>query len=545
MTSEVQLSRRRGSSRRAEETSKMFQAPDLRQVTVVNKAEWQRIQNEVHQVDRDKDSMKEVENQRKALHLRSKQMVKEWPNTIASQRQKKLEAKKIREQIEEEKRKQMDQEEAEYREQQRKEIVEKAKTQLYYQTDQVKGLHSALLMTEVMKEREAQVELKKRIKSATKDVEKEYMNLVEMRKNDALMQEEEKALQRKLERLAIAEEQKKQMKKGESAREKKETEIKKDREENLRLHERYLLEQRMEEERQEEQKRILKQAQLEHVTERNLMRAAEAQKQAAEEEQRKLFLSAKQKMMKLRKEKETELFREAQRQREDLMKKLTDQQQEQTVNEDQRIAKAVAEQDARHELQRREEEEKKTAVLKSLAEHRQLMRQEKEQRDREEQQRARDMLEAKKEAERLFCEKQKAKALRIREDLRKMQDYNSTQTAAKTARQQQLRREEEEFEAKTRDLMAEEEKQFQLYSQQVIHAAAEAQRDVLPLCKAARGGIGGGLGPVFGGVRPSYMVQDCSGAQMPNYISGATQNIKGLHETVDIQEAKKRLGFMW
>ncbi|XP_019945440.2 cilia- and flagella- associated protein 210 isoform X2 [Paralichthys olivaceus] len=544
MTSEVQLSRRRGSSRR-EETSKMFQAPDLRQVTVVNKAEWQRIQNEVHQVDRDKDSMKEVENQRKALHLRSKQMVKEWPNTIASQRQKKLEAKKIREQIEEEKRKQMDQEEAEYREQQRKEIVEKAKTQLYYQTDQVKGLHSALLMTEVMKEREAQVELKKRIKSATKDVEKEYMNLVEMRKNDALMQEEEKALQRKLERLAIAEEQKKQMKKGESAREKKETEIKKDREENLRLHERYLLEQRMEEERQEEQKRILKQAQLEHVTERNLMRAAEAQKQAAEEEQRKLFLSAKQKMMKLRKEKETELFREAQRQREDLMKKLTDQQQEQTVNEDQRIAKAVAEQDARHELQRREEEEKKTAVLKSLAEHRQLMRQEKEQRDREEQQRARDMLEAKKEAERLFCEKQKAKALRIREDLRKMQDYNSTQTAAKTARQQQLRREEEEFEAKTRDLMAEEEKQFQLYSQQVIHAAAEAQRDVLPLCKAARGGIGGGLGPVFGGVRPSYMVQDCSGAQMPNYISGATQNIKGLHETVDIQEAKKRLGFMW
>ena len=117
--------------------------------------------------------------------------------------------------------------------------------------------------------------------------------------------------------------------------------------------------------------------------------------------------------------------------------------------------------------------------------------------------------------------------------------------AAKTARQQQLRREEEEFEAKTRDLVAEEEKQFQLYSQQVIHAAAEAQRDVLPLRKAARGGIGGGLGPVFGGVRPSYMVQDCSGAQMPNYISDATQNIKGLHETVDIQEAKKRLGFMW
>nr|XP_019945607.1 PREDICTED: coiled-coil domain-containing protein 173-like [Paralichthys olivaceus] len=527
MTSKDQLGHQRGSSKR-EETSKMFQAPDLRKVTVLTKADLQRIQNEVHQIDRDKDSMKEAENQRKALHLRSKQMVKEWPNTIASQRQKMLEAKKIREQIKEEKRKQMDQEEAEYREQQRKEIVEKTKTQMFDQTDRVKGLHSALLMTEVMKEREAQVELKKRIKSATKDVEKEYMNLVEMRKNDALMQEEEKALQRKLERLAIAEEQKKQMKKGESAREKKETEIKKDREENLRLHERYLLEQRMEEERQEEQKRILKQAQLEHVTERNLMRAAEAQKQAAEEEQRKLILSEKEKMMKLKKEKETELFREAQRRREDFMKKLTDQQQDLTISEDQRIANIIAEQDARREQQRREKEEKKTAVLKSFIEHRQLMREEKEQRDKEEQQRARDMLEAINEADILFCEKEKVKTQRIREDLRKIQDYNSTQTAAKTARQQQLRREEEEFEAKTRDLVAEEEKQFQLYSQQVIHAAAEAQRDVLPLRKAARGGIGGGLGPVFGGVRPSYMVQDCSGAQMPNNISGATQNIKGL-----------------
>ena len=117
--------------------------------------------------------------------------------------------------------------------------------------------------------------------------------------------------------------------------------------------------------------------------------------------------------------------------------------------------------------------------------------------------------------------------------------------AAKAARQQQLRREEEEFQAKTRDLMAEEEKQFLIYSHKVIHAAAEAQRDVLPLCKAAGEGIGGGLGPVCGGVRPSYMAQDRSGAQMPNYSSDATQNIKELHETLDIQEAKKRLGFMW
>ncbi|CAB1435023.1 unnamed protein product [Pleuronectes platessa] len=240
----------------------MFQAPDLRQVTVLTKAEWQRIQNEVKQGERDKESMREAENQRKALHLKSKQMVKEWPDTIANQRQKKLEAKKIREQIEEEKRKQLDIEEAEYNDQQRKEAVVKAKTQLYYQTDQIKGLHSALLLTEVLKEREAQIELKKRIKSVSKDVEKEFINLAGTRKDEALREEEEKAAQRKLEKLAVAEELKNQMKKHELARERQERENKKEGEEILRLHELYLMEQRMEEERQEEQKRNLKQAQL-------------------------------------------------------------------------------------------------------------------------------------------------------------------------------------------------------------------------------------------------------------------------------------------
>lgn len=57
------------------------------------------------------------------------------------QRQKKLEAKKIRDEIEEEKRKQIDREEAEYQAQKRKEAIQKAKTQLYYQSDRVRGLH--------------------------------------------------------------------------------------------------------------------------------------------------------------------------------------------------------------------------------------------------------------------------------------------------------------------------------------------------------------------------------------------------------------------
>ncbi|XP_033473552.1 cilia- and flagella- associated protein 210 [Epinephelus lanceolatus] len=548
MASVVQHGRRTGSNRRvssAEEASRMMQPPDLRQVTVLTKAEWLRIQDDLNQVNKDKERMREAAKQREALHLQSKEVVKLWSNTIAGQRQKKLEAKKIREEIEEEKRKLMDKEEAEYREQQRKEAVEKAKTQLYYQTDRVKGLHRALLLTEVLKEREAQIELKQRIKSASKDVDKEFLDTVKNKDERALKQEQEKALQKKLERQAVAEDIKKQIKDNELVKERQTLEDKKDGEEAQRLQELYQWEQRMEEERQAELKRNLMHAHLEFISNRDLIKATDAQKQEAEEEQRKLFLSAKQKMIKLRKEKEKELFSEAQMRRERIMNKLSVTQQQQTDNEEQRIAKAVVEQDAKQAQQQREEEEKKAAMLESIVAHRELMRQEKEQRDKAAKQNAQDTLEAKKEADRIFTEKQQLKAQKVKEDGRKVQDFNAAEMAQKIARNQQLRKNEHEFQVMNAELIAEEENQFQQYSKDVINAAAQAQRNVFPLCKAAREGIGGGLGPIFSGVRPSYLVQDSTGAQMPTYVSDATQNIKRFNEVMNIQDAKKRLGFTW
>ncbi|XP_031153852.1 coiled-coil domain-containing protein 173 isoform X2 [Sander lucioperca] len=523
----------------------MIQPPDLRQVTVLTKAEWLRIQDEINQVNKDKERMREGAKQRETLHLQSKEVVKLWSNTIAGQRQKQLEAKKLREEIEEEKRKLTDKEEAKYQEQQRREAIEKAKTQLYYQTDRVKGLHRALLLTEVLKEREAQIELRQRIKSASKDVDKEFLNMVESREDEALRQEQEKALQKKLERQAVAEQLKKQVKENELLREREKIENKKDGEETQRLQELYQWEQRMEEEREAKLKRDLMHAHLEHITNRDLIRAADTQKQNAEEEQRKLFLSAKQKMMKLRKDKEKELFREAQMRRERIMDKLTVTQQEQTDSEEQRIAKAVAERDTKQAQQQREEEEKKAAMLESIAAHREFLRLEKEQRDKTDKQNTRDRLQAKKQADRIFSEKQQLKNQRIKEDEKKLQEFHAAQMAQKSARHQQLRREEHEFEVKTTELIAEEENLFQQYSQHIISAAAEAQRNVFPLCKAAGEGVGGGLGPISNGVKPRYLVQDRTGAQMPKYVSGATQNIKKLNEAVDIQDTKRRLGFTW
>ncbi|XP_042369746.1 coiled-coil domain-containing protein 173-like [Plectropomus leopardus] len=548
MASVVQHGRRTGSSKRAssaEEASRMIQPQDLRQVTVLSRGDWLRIQDELNQVDKDKESVREAAKQREALHLKSKEVVKLWSNTIAGQRQKKLEAKKIREEIEEEKRRLADKEEAEYRQQQRKEAIEKAKTKLYYQTDRVKGLHRGLLLTEVLKEREAQIELKQRNKSASKDVDKQYLDMVKTREDEASRQEKEKALQKKLERQAVAEDLKKQVKENELVRERQKLEDKRDREETQRLQELYQWEQRMEEERQAKLKRNLMHTHLEHISNRDLIRATDAQKQEAEEEQRKLFLSAKQKMIKLRKDKEKELFSKAQMSRERIVNELSATQKEQADDEEKRIAKAVAEQDAKQARQQREEEEKKAAVLESITAHRELMRKEKEQRDKTARQSARDALQAKKEADRIFSEKQQLKAQKFKEEGKKLQDFYATQMAEKIARRQQLIRDEQEFEVKNAELIAEEENQFQQYAKDIINAAAEAQRNVFPLCKAAGERTGGGLGTVFCGVRPSYLVQDRTGAQMPKFVSDATQSIKKLHEAVDIQDAKRRLGFTW
>lgn len=63
--------------------SEMFQLPDLRQVTVLSKAEWQRIQHEMDQHNPEKERVTEEAKQREGLHQQSVEVVKQWSNTIA------------------------------------------------------------------------------------------------------------------------------------------------------------------------------------------------------------------------------------------------------------------------------------------------------------------------------------------------------------------------------------------------------------------------------------------------------------------------------
>ncbi|KAI7808514.1 cilia- and flagella- associated protein 210 isoform X1 [Triplophysa rosa] len=538
----VQYGRRKGSGKQGIEANR---PPDLRQVAVLSKSDWLRIQDSVNGVNQHNQSLIEAREQREALHVRSKEVVKHWSNTIAGQRQKKLEAKKIREAIEEEERMLIDIEEANYQAQIRKEAIEKAKTQQYYQTDRVKEFHRALLLAEVLKERETQIELKHRQQKASKDLDKDILAVMANRDEQTLQEEQQKSLQRKQEQLAVAESLKQQIKNHEVKQEQEKQEVRKEAWEIERLRKLRLLERATAEQKKEDEKRNMMKAHREHLANREAIRAAETQRQEDEEEKQEQLASHKKTLMKLRKEKQEEMYRELQRHRETIIEKLAALKQEQTNNEDERIAKAVAEREARQIREQQRKEAKHTAMLNSITAHREITKQEQEIKAEEERQKELEMLNAKREADRIFMEKQEFKAQKGREEGKALQDTYIRDMAEKRARNHRTRKEEQNFAVKNKALVIEEELQFQRYAKHVIETAEKAGRNTFPLSKASKEGIGGGLGPVFGGLRPSYLVHDESDVQMPKYVSNTTQNIKELNETTNIHQAKKRLGFTW
>ncbi|CAL8389509.1 coiled-coil domain-containing protein 173 [Gadus morhua] len=544
----VQYGRRRGSSPMVSSDGDCHGTKpllDLRQVTVLPREEYLKIKESLNHQSNHKKRIEEAAKQREAMHQQSKEVVKLWSNTIVGQRQKKIEAKKIREELEEEQRKARDLEEARYQEQLRKEAIARAKAQLYYQTQQVKGFHSALLLTEVLKEREAQLELKRRIESSSKDRDREVLDKIKSREDEALEREKQKAVQKKLNTQAVAEDLRTQMRNVELARAREKLENVKEGEEIQRLRQLHLREQSATRQRQEERKKSTMQAHLEHISNRDVVRGIDERKRALEEEQRELFLATKKKMGVLRKEKEAELFREAQILKDMIRNKLTATQQEKTDHEDECIARAIAEQEAREALRRNADEERKAAMQKSISEHRETLRLEQEQKEMIARQKALEVQQAKEETARIFLEKQQQKAQKAKEEGRFLQDHYVQQMAAKQVRHKQKKTEQRESLVKNTELIVAEGQQFQQYASQVIREAAVGQRNLLPLHKAAREGLGGGLGPVFGGAQPSYLVQDDSGVEMPRYVCGTTQNVKELNETTDMEGARKRLGFTW
>merc|ERR1712028_178490 len=101
----------------------------------------------------------ELRSERVRLQKISQDRVSRWPNTLEAERKKKEARRQQRHDEEEVQRKKIDKEEAAIQGEKRRMAIERANKMLYDDNDRVKSFHSALLLSDVMKEREAQIEV--------------------------------------------------------------------------------------------------------------------------------------------------------------------------------------------------------------------------------------------------------------------------------------------------------------------------------------------------------------------------------------------------
>lgn len=176
-----------------------------------------------------------------------------------------------------------------------------------------------------------------------------------------------------------------------------------------------------------------------------------------------------------------------------------------------------------------------------------LQMKEKERLAKEESLRNREMLHKRVESDKLFHLKQEEKRIKQLNESKKLKDFQKTQIDALADQKQQLRASELDLDKRNGEYLQAEEIQFQEYANKVISEAKEHGRNPYPLIKAAQEGPGGGRGPKFEGkqgLRPSYLVYDGTGVQLPNYSNGTVQ---GAHTKIYGRPADsmKRLGFTW
>ena len=132
------------------------------------------------------------EQRRLALKKLSDARQDTWPNTLAAQRRKKVNAQRIRAAKLEATRQAVDRQENERREKERRDKINYATEMLYAQTDKVKVLQSAELLSECLKGREAQI----RTAAAKREAEAEFERYwVELEKKQLARAEVENAAQ--------------------------------------------------------------------------------------------------------------------------------------------------------------------------------------------------------------------------------------------------------------------------------------------------------------------------------------------------------------
>jgi len=524
----------------------MMQPIDVRKVTVLPRDTWNRITSRLDSKTITEQQTESRIAERKRLHEKSKTVVKNWSNTIEGQRQRKLQARAERLENEELEQQKIDKEEAKFQQAKRKEAIDQAKTLQYYETDRVKNFHKAMLLSEVLKERDAQVDQKKQVK--VMQAKREVLFTERNERNYSMQANREEKMKEKSKKqtLEVAGYQKQQRK---AKNEEIKNEIIQDIEQGKayrKADEEYmvwLLEKHARE--RQEKKNVNKQI-VNQIQQKKRLNELDIIQSKAEDEEIKLFEKAKSELQKSRKQRELQIFEDRQKVSMRIKDNIESKNEAELDQEDSNIAKAVAEKDlAESKLNAAKMNARRQAILdikkhrmdeaKRLLDDREFSRKKNE-----------EDLKNRVKIDTDYLESEKLKWASKKTKSQEYQKFYKDQINQRATKERIAIDNELNCDAKEKEARHLEELEFQKYAEDVISRAKQMNKNTFPLIKAAMPGDGGGHGPVDAvGSRPSFQSTDAYGVQLPTYQKGSTDAVKKYYTPNDMAHAKKRFGFVW
>ncbi|KAF3704745.1 hypothetical protein EXN66_Car020435 [Channa argus] len=370
-------------------------------------------------------------------------------------------------------------EEAKIMKQERQKMIDRARFLALQQDDRVRQFNRMLQTRYVLKENEALVKLHQKEKRISQEQKRHYDDEMRSRQDEYVKQEKEKARLKQLSNQALAAYQAKQIRENQMLREKAMQKEKEEGERIRRLGESYAQEELRNQARQRlESRKIYSKYRLEDASSKKLQREMEASKLDLEEEKSQP-----------KQNKQAEKFRNHQLLIENVREKLAVRLKEQAAanakKEEEIISRALAKQDAQVSKKQKEKEEKRAAMIKSIAAHRERVIQEKKQKEQAKRKSNMDWLEAQKEANKQFRQERAQKAQKARETAMECREVNQNLISQQRACAEKLRREESEAELRNAERAAERDKDMEQYIERelLLLAANTEGHDLHVDCK--------------------------------------------------------------
>lgn len=151
-------------------------ANDLaKNVAVISMSDLDRIRKTCKGMLPHEEEQLRRKDERNTLHEKSRHRMKDWGNSVEALREKKELERYKKFEAEELERRKIDAEEEAIQQEKKRQAIEKANKMLHDSSDQVKAFHSKMFLSDVLQEREMQIEINKKKEEFQKEIEEKWM----------------------------------------------------------------------------------------------------------------------------------------------------------------------------------------------------------------------------------------------------------------------------------------------------------------------------------------------------------------------------------